>query len=157
MTKIALSGIAVLFLAATIYPWMEIDYPPHEKEQPLNITTEEGEIITLTPREVWLNLNDLRKSENKIFIRMLSTQLALTNVDRVVVSDIRPEIEMEWCERREFVTVYIDPVEAIYEPNDFDKQVLPYKERCNHIFVNEFDGYEKIDRFIEEVLGVNAK
>ena len=58
-------------LAHTIYPWLQIDYPPIEKEEALNITVSTGELILSSPREVWLQLNNLRKVENLIFIRML--------------------------------------------------------------------------------------
>lgn len=141
--------------AAEIYPWLETDYAPFEKETPLNIKTSEEEVITDTPRQIWLKVGAaLRSVENKMFVRMLKEELSRTNVQKVVISDIRPRIEWDWCNKEGFETVYVDPLEFHYQPNDFDEQVFPYKDEANHVFENHFDGYEKVDRFIEDVLGI---
>lgn len=139
-------------LAKLIYPWMKLDYEPFEKEQPLNITLRSGEKIRKTPREIWLHLNKLRDIEDGIFLRMLEEQLSLLNVPNLVISDIRPEIEWDWCKRNGFNTVYIEPLKEIYKPNDFDKQVLKYKEQADFVFENDFRGISKFKQFISDIL-----
>ncbi|MDE9455958.1 hypothetical protein [Xenorhabdus bovienii] len=62
-------------LANYIYPWMKKDYPPERKMSPLNITLPTGESIHHSPIDIWLNLNNLRNVEEKIFIRMLSEEI----------------------------------------------------------------------------------
>jgi hypothetical protein len=138
-------------LAKIIYPWMEKDYPPLEKEQKLNITTRTGEVITKTPREIWLELNSLRTVENQIFIRMLEEHLEMLNVPKIIISDIRPENEWLWAKKNGFTTIYIEPMKKIYEPNDFDKQVLSYKDQADYIFENNFDGLDSFKKFISDI------
>lgn len=142
-------------LGTKIYPWLERDYPPIDKEKPLNLTLSSGEVITKSPREIWLKLNNLRNIENGIFVRMLGEQLKMLHVDNIVISDIRPQLEWDWCKKEGFTTVYIEPLKKIYEPNDFDSQVLPYKEQADYIFENDFNGLEKFDEFIKGVLDEN--
>lgn len=138
-------------LAHIIYPWLKQDYPPYEKEQPLNITLEDGEIITFSPREIWIHLNKLRDVENGIFLRMLKDEMKLLNTDKIVISDIRPQIEWDWCMKNGFTTVYIDPLKQIYNPNDFDKQVLSYRGKADYVFENDFNGLEKFKEFIKQI------
>ena len=139
-------------LAVKIYPWLQKDYPPKVKEEPLNITLPSGEVITKTPREIWLHLNKLRDIEDGLFVRMLGEELKLLSVPNVVVSDIRPRLEWEWCKANGFTTIYIEPLEKIYEPNDFDKQVLDYKAEADYVFENDFQGINKFDEFIQNIL-----
>ncbi len=139
-------------LAHKIYPWMKQDYPPFEKEQPLDITLSSGEKISLTPRQIWLKLNCLRDIEDGLFLRMLEEQLSLLNVPNIVISDIRPQLEWEWCKKNEFTTIYIEPLKKIYNPNDFDKQVLNYKDQADYVFENDFNGIEKFKRFITDII-----
>lgn len=138
-------------LSKLIYPWMEQDYPPFEKEQPLNITLSSGELITKTPREIWIHLNKLREIEDGLFLRMLQDELKSLNTDKIVISDIRPKIEWDWCKNNGFTTIYIEPLKQLYEPNDFDKQVLLYKEQADFIFNNDFNGIEQFQQFIKEI------
>ena len=132
-------------LSKIIYPWMEQDYPPYEKEQPLNITLSSGELITKTPREIWLHLNLLRQIEDGLFLRMLQEDIDSLDTDKIVISDIRPKIEWDWCKNNNFTTIYINPTKQIYEPNDFDKQVLLYKGQADLIFNNNFNGLDEFE------------
>lgn len=138
-------------LAKLIYPWMEQDYPPLTKEEPLNITLPSGEIITDTPRQIWLKLNSLRNIEDGLFLRMLQEQLNLLHVDNIVISDIRPQLEWDWCKENDFITIYIEPKKEIYIPNDFDKQVLTYKDKADYVFKNNFNGLDEFKEFIKSI------
>lgn len=140
-------------LAHKIYPWLDEDVPPYKKETPLNLKLESGEIITKTPREIWLSLNSLRDVENTIFVRMLKEELKNSNYKDIVISDIRPRIEWDWCQKNEFKTIYIEPKKKIYAPNDFDKQVLEYKDKADFIFENNFNGIDEFKYFIKKELG----
>lgn len=139
-------------LAKKIYPWIEKDYPPLIKEKPLNLTLSSGEIITNTPREIWIFLNSLRKIEDGLFVRMLEEELSLLNITNIVISDIRPQIEWDWCKKNGFTTIYIEPLKNIYEPNDFDKQVLAYKDKSDFVFENDFNGTQKFENFIKGII-----
>ncbi len=147
-------------LAKLIYPWMEQDYPPLTKEQPLNLTLASGEIITDTPRQIWLKLNSLRDVEDGLFLRMLEEEInLLTNPNimtfisepNIVISDIRPQLEWDWCKKNEFTTIYIEPQKEIYTPNDFDKQVLTYKDKADYVFKNNFNGLDEFKEFIKSI------
>lgn len=137
-------------LAHKIYPWMAEDVPPIKKEEPLNLKLESGEIITKTPREIWLNLNSLRNVEDGIFVRMLDNELTEHSDRNVVISDIRPKIEYDYCIKKGFKIIYIEPSKKIYEPNDFDKQVLEYKDKADYVFKNNFNGIEEFKEFIKK-------
>ena len=136
-------------LAKLIYPWMEQDYPEFEKELPLNVVTSRGEKITLTPRQIWLKLNCLRDIEDGLFIRMLEEEMALKNSDNIVISDIRTKHEFNWCVKNGFTTVYINPTKYIYERNSFDNQIMEFQELTDFEFVNNFDGLEGFEKFIQ--------
>lgn len=139
-------------LAVKVYPWLERDYAPIEKEEPLNIILESGEVITKSPREIWLSLNRLRDIEEGMFVRMLEEEMGRLHVENYVISDIRPQVEWDWCKKNGFVTVYIEPLEKVYEPNDFDNQVLSYKDKADYIFENDFNGLDKFKEFIDKVI-----
>ena len=139
-------------LCKIIYPWMEADYPPLEKEQPLNITLSNGEFIDKTPREIWLHLNMLRDVEDGLFTRMLQEEMESIEGD-IVISDIRPELEFLWCKDNNFTTVYIEPSKRIYEPNSFDSNIPGYKSRVDYVFKNNFNGLDEWKEFIEKIRG----
>ena len=133
-----------------IYPWMKRDYPPLVKEQPLNITTEFGEFITATPREMWLSIDTLRAKDKFVFIRRFAKELELTKVPRIAVSDIRTKEELDLCISKGFTIVYIDPIKQIYKPNDFDDFARSVKAVADLIFCNEFNGTDNIDIFMKQ-------
>ena len=139
-------------LATQIYPWLKRDYQPKIKETPLNLTLPSGEVITKTPREIWLSLNSLRDVEEGIFIRMLQEEMNLLHVDNIVISDIRPQIEWDWCKANNFKTIYIEPVKKIYTPNDFDKNIIDYKSKADYVFENDFSGVNKFKEFIKNII-----
>lgn len=139
-------------MAVKIYPWLELDYEPIVKETPLNKTLSSGEIITKTPREIWLSLNSLRDIEEGLFVRMLSEEMDTLNADKYVISDIRTQIEWDWCESNGFKTVYIEPLKKIYEPNDFDRSLLEYKGKADYVFENGFDGIDQFEKFVKEIV-----
>lgn len=140
-------------IAAMVYPWLEMDYPAITKEAPLDIyVTETGEHITKTPRQIWLHLNKLRGIEDGIFLRMLQNQILEIETDNLVISDIRPKLEWDWCKNNDFITIYVERPNNPYEPNEFDKQVLNYKEEADYVFINDCDGLYVFRKFIEEVI-----
>ena len=136
-------------IASSIYPWLEKDYPPFEKEQPLNIVTEYNQKITLTPREIWLKLNFLRDIDDNIFIRILENKLK--TLDKVIISDIRTKGEYEFCLKNNFKVIYIDPIKKIYEPNDFDDYVRSKKGETEYYFLNKFDGELEFRMYLQNI------
>jgi len=141
-------------IATCIYPWMKEDYEPYEKEQPLNLRIDEDTIITKTPREIWVSLNDLRKNDNKLFLRHAKKEVdeILKNDGKVVISDIRPQIEFDYCRKNDFTIIYIKPAKNIYNLNDFDKQIFKYEKEADYLYVNYFDGLEDFDKFIQFII-----
>lgn len=137
-------------LAVKIYPWMERDYPAEVKEKPLNITVN-GELITMTPREIWLHLNNLRKVEDGLFVRMLQEELNLMNITDIVISDIRTMNEYEWCKKNDFTIVAVTADTPAHPDNSFDDFVREVIKDggFDYYFENEFDGDAKIKDFIE--------
>jgi len=136
-------------LGAKIYPWLESDYPPEEKEKSLNIKIPEtGEVITKSPREIWLELNKMRNVEDNLFVRMLAHEIWLTQVDRLVISDIRTQNEYDWCVENDFTIIAIKG-DAKHPENSFDDWVRDMIDMGEYDFefTNEFDGHEKIETF----------
>jgi len=138
-------------LAVKIYPWLERDYPPEAKEKPLNIQLK-NELITKTPREVWLSLNDLRKVEDTLFVRMLEEELALLNVDNIVISDIRTQNEFDWCELNGFTTVYVHNENSPHEKNSFDDFSRSLSALTYYHLTNDMCGEDFIHDFMESCI-----
>jgi len=128
--------------------WLKKDYPPEEKETPLNIKLKSGEIITKSPREIWLSLNSLREIEDGLFVRMLEEQFNNTLIDNIVISDIRTENEYEWCVDNDFLVIYVNNEKSIHEKNSFDDYARSLKEKADFIIENDMKG----ERFIHDFM-----
>lgn len=144
-------------LAILVYPWLEPDYPPEKKSIPLNKVLSTGEMIKATPRDVWINLNSLRKIESKIFIRMLSEEVKeLCEKDcyceNVIITDIRSTDELIWCKDNGFIIIYIERKNNSYEIYDIDKYVLENKSKADYEFKNNYTGISEFKSFFERVM-----
>lgn len=151
-------------LTKMIYPYLQEDYEPFEKETPLNIDTG-FEVITKTPREIWLTVNKLREVENLMFIRMthyniqdyLNYKKTNNRTPRVIITDVRTLEEFDYCQEQGFDVIHIEPSKKIYEPNEFDKQILQFKDEC-HQFFNDFEcdnALRKFATFVQHVTKIN--
>lgn len=139
-------------LGAKIYPWLKADYSAEEKELPLNYTIPEtGEVITDTPRQIWLKLNKLREVENELFVRMLAEQINVTSVDHYVISDVRTQNEYDWCKANGFIFVMIKAENPHHPENSFDDWVreIEAKGLYDYEYNNTFDGKESIRTFLD--------
>jgi hypothetical protein len=145
-------------LANYIYPWMEKDYPSEKKSLPLNISLSTGELISYSPRDIWLSLNMLREIEEKIFIRMLSEELNLlesnstVNEKRIIITDIRSNEEFIWCKNNQFTVIYIEREGNDYEKYEIDNHVIENKEKADYHFHNNTSGIDSFKFFFEEEL-----
>lgn len=143
-------------LAHTIYPWLDIDYPPIKKEESLNITTSTGETICHSPREIWLHLDNLRKVENLIFIRMLELEVkqffkgGTFSENNVIITDIRSEEEFKWCRNNDFKIMYISPSKQVYKQYDIDKHINEKKNEVDFSYTNNFNGTDDFGKFYKE-------
>ncbi|CAK3414040.1 adenylate kinase [Vibrio crassostreae] len=144
-------------LGNQIYPWMELSYQPEEKATPLNITLQTGEFITHSPRDIWLNLDNLRNIEEKIFIRMLEDEMKYLNetnptTDSIIITDIRSNSELLWCQENQFTIVYISRKNNNYKKYDIDKYVIANREKADYHFENDGNGLIEFKSFFEEVI-----
>ncbi|CAH1570880.1 Adenylate kinase [Vibrio owensii] len=144
-------------LSNQIYPWMEVNYQPEQKESPLNITLQTGEVITHSPRDIWINLDHLRNIEEKIFIRMLEDEMSRLNesnptMDNIVITDIRSNSEFLWCQENRFTIVYVSRKNNNYKKYDIDKYVMENREKADYHFENDSNGLIEFKSFFEEVL-----
>jgi len=137
-------------LAVKIYPWFERDYAPEVKEKPLNITVA-GELITKTPREIWLSLNKLRDIEDGMFVRMLGQEVKLLNVPNIIISDIRTQNEYDWCKANDYTVVAVLRENIEHAENSFDDFVRSQIAFGNYEyeFRNDETGTDEIEKFIE--------
>jgi len=141
-------------LGDMIYPWLNADYSPEEKELPLNYKIPEtGEVITDSPRQIWLKLNKMRDIENELFVRMLAEQVSKTYVDNYVISDVRTQNEYDWCLYHGYTLVMIKADEPKHPKNSFDDWVRNIDERglYDYAFTNNFQGKEEIRTFFEKL------
>lgn len=139
-------------LGTMIYPWLEADYPPEVKELPLNITVPEtGELITDSPRQIWLKLNKMRDVENELFVRMLAHQIELVRAEKFVISDVRTQNEYDWCKKNGFTFVMVKAENPKHPVNSFDDWVRDIETmgHYDYEFDNDFSGKEPIRRFID--------
>lgn len=137
-------------LTVKIYPWMEQDYSPEEKELPINKEVN-GKLITKTPREIWLKLNVLRDIEDDIFIRMLEEEIQILSNDKIVISDIRTKRELEWCRQNGFTIIAVKSIKPVHPDNKFDDFVRDKIENLDYdkVFINNMNGSGEIIQFIE--------
>lgn len=132
--------------ACQVFDWLEKDYPPELKEIPLNITTTMGELITKTPREIWLEFNLIRRIENNIFIRTLKDQLEYIQGD-IVISDIRTQEEWNFAKEEGFMIIKISSENSIHGLNDFDKQQDSFD--FDFEYNNKMNGIEDFIEFMK--------
>ncbi len=144
-------------LSKHIYPWMETDYPPEKKSSSLNISLPTGEFITHSPRDIWLNLDSLRIIEEKIFIRMLSEEMKAIDKNNeintnIIITDIRSNSELQWCQENNFIIIYISRKNNKYKEYDIDKHVIENRKKADYQFENDSNDLTKFKSFLEEVL-----
>ncbi|MEI8704709.1 hypothetical protein [Pseudoalteromonas sp. B62] len=144
-------------IAAMIYPWLEKDYPPLVKEEPLNITLNSGELITKSPRDIWLHLNALRDIERDIYIRMLNEEITnfKDKCKNILISDIRSEDEFKWCSSNGFKIIYIKANKKIYKSYTIDSQISEMASKADFIFENNFNGLDEFDLFYQDIISNN--
>jgi tRNA uridine 5-carbamoylmethylation protein Kti12 len=142
-------------IAKTIYPYLKEDYEAFEKETPLNIDTG-FEKITKTPREIWLVVNKIREVEDSIFIRRTHETIQASNHSNTLITDVRTLEEFEYCKKHGYTIIHITPSELIYEPNEYDKQILEFKDECVD-FYNDFDNPNTLKEFEELVRMLSTK
>ena len=138
-------------LAVKIYPWVEEDYPAWDKEEPLNLTLSSGEYISKSPREIWLHLNSLREIEDGLFVRMLEEEVSKIK-GNIVISDIRTENEWNWVNTNGYMSVYVNPMEKLYNPNKFDDFSRSLEGKTTFHFDNYFDGKDKFRKLLGEII-----
>lgn len=137
---------------------MEKDSPSEEKTLPLNISLSTGELISYSPRDIWLSLNKLREIEEKIFIRMLAEELKFlesnntVNERRIIITDIRSNEEFIWCKNNNFTIIYIERVANDYKKYEIDNHVIENKEKADYHFHNNTSGIDSFKLFFEEEL-----
>ena len=154
-------------LAHCIYPWMEKDYLPEEKEQKFIYETSIGEKIEIVPREVWLKLNFLRDIEDGIFVRMLNDEIEnyyrelqkeyefghIPDEKEIFISDLRTPIEYDYVKKNGFKIIKIISEKSIHKKHSFEDTIDTFD--VDYVFHNDFSGKEKIQKFIKEILDEN--
>ena len=110
----------------------------------MNIATSLGEVIEKSPREIWLLLNQLRRIEDKLFIRMLDQEikdLELQGKEMFLISDIRTENELKYCKENGFKVIKIMSSKPFHPSNEFDKQQEMFLPETDFIFLNQKDNF----------------
>ena len=140
-------------ISSSILPWMDFYYPPEEKEKPLEKTTENGNVIKLSPREIWMKFDFLREIDSYVFIRGVESELSTIPLNRdenIVISDIRHHEELIFCLREGFKIIYISNPEKIHPDNDGDKYIDQMRESAHYTFKNNMNGIEEFDIFLKD-------
>ena len=127
-------------IAKTTFPWMNLDYPPEQKSKPLNFNTG-YEIITKSPRDIWMFFNQLKTIEQNIFVRMLSQEYqdTIKKFNRIVITDIRFWNEFNFCMKHDFFIIGIKPNKKIYKDYFVEKEIDEFFTLTHMIFYNNFD------------------
>ncbi len=133
-------------ISSELYPWMAADYPAFEKEKII-----EESPFKVTPREVWLSMNSLKTVDPDIFLNKFIKNYNSCD-DDIVISDVRTPNEFQWCTDNGFELIFVEPIKQIYEPNDYDGYIPSFRDRCGHIFVNNFNGIDEFEKFYNDKL-----
>ena len=81
-------------IAKTLYPWMELDYAPEDKNKIIN---HQMNVCNMSAREIWITLDSLRQVDPLIFVNGVKeklNKLLSTGVD-IIVTDVRKESEFD--------------------------------------------------------------
>ena len=129
-------------IASNTFDWLKKDYSPDEKEKPLNVKTSSGELITLSPREIWLKMNFLRQIEDGIFVRKMKEELEkleYEGIEHFVISDLRTKPELDFVKENGFSIIKIVNSKNYHPDNEFDKiQGTPeFVEAIGKFYYNE--------------------
>ena len=111
-------------IASNTFDWLKKDYSPDEKEKPLNVKTYTGELITLSPREIWLKMNFLRQIEDGLFVRKMKEELEkieYEGFEHFVISDLRTKPELDFVKENGFSIIKIVNPNNYHPDNEFDK------------------------------------
>ena len=142
-------------LTLKCFSWMDNKYnTPELKEVPLNLKTSQGEIITDTPREIWLKMNFLRNIENKIFIRILDEKfISLKDKDNVIISDVRTKEELFYCLENKFKIIKVVNENPFHKSNFFDLQQDDsyFSENIDLTFINDMNSEFDIENFFKVI------
>jgi len=148
-------------IASTVFNWLQFNYPPEQKTKPLNVNTG-FEIITQSPREIWMFFNNLKSIEKHIFVRMLNEEYnqAIKQYPNIIITDIRFRNEFKWCKQHDFYIIGIKPTKQIYEQYEIEKEIDEFFNLTDEIFYNDFKGSETLKRFdelIKQKGGIDVK
>jgi len=103
-----------------------------------------------------LQLNDLRKIENLIFIRMLEYEICQFFENRsfpennAIITDIRSNEEFKWCKDNDFKIMHISPSKQVYKKYDIDKHINENKNEADFSYTNNFNGTDDFGKFYKE-------
>jgi hypothetical protein len=139
-------------IASDIFPWLDEDYPPFSKEKPITVFLEDGSTIEISPREVWIGMNCLKKIDPYVFLRKTLQRIDRCILDEefgIIVTDVRNEMEANSLLKRGFTLIYIEPLKHIYEENEYDKNIEELKKFSHSIFENDFGGPKTVERFMK--------
>lgn len=145
-------------IGTLVYPWLDFDYPPIVKEEPLQKRLSTGESITMSPRQIWLHLNSLREVEDRIFIRMLEEEIedfeSRYSDNNILISDVRSTDELEWCKQNDFTVIYIESIKNVYRSYDIDALISHNKDKADFKFINNHDGHSDFKKFYKSIFGI---
>lgn len=124
-------------IADNIYPWSapNLEVKPEDKEK---IIDHPHNVNRLTYRELWMSLDKLREVDPAVFVHNVERLVSELHGygSKVLITDIRKQIEFDLCESLKFQTIRInnmvdptsDPSEDIIETfnveHEFDHHKL---------------------------------
>lgn len=135
-------------MANAMFPWIAEDYPSQEKE--VTIPAAENK-LGVAPRDAWKAMDVLRREvDPRIFVRGAIKEVCelIANGNDVVITDIRKDVEHEFCKGIGATIIRIecdrsgiedDPEENIINGFDVDFQ-----------YFNEKVGLEHFDEWLNE-------
>jgi hypothetical protein len=102
-------------IAHQLFPWLEFDYPPSEKEIVVFTNPETGE--EFTPRKIWETLDILPQIDPAINVEPLDVQIGKymslfgsgqRTDGKILIKDVRRPSELDYVKKNGYVLVYIE-------------------------------------------------
>ena len=143
-----------------LFPWLELDYPPHEKERKQFYNSAIDDFYA--PRDIWTKMNLIVEIDPQILVRHVESEYradqskgAVQDADFVVVKDLRPHNpeELAFCLRNKFKIIYIENgKDPILDQTNLDVTETGYENIQKHAsakFINRKDSDTDFINFLK--------
>lgn len=145
-------------LANSIYPWVDLDYPPELKNVPIDCPENYN---NKTPRDIWKSLDQFRDVWATIFVEnaIVEAKALLADGKNVIFTDIRKGVEINAVRGlREYrpCVIRIDPAEGI-DCTEYPDEDVIQTFVTDGVFRHDKSGMDRWKLYLYNVLDIRLE